>query len=209
MQGRWFREVVLVRHCESVANEKLMKGEPKKVEQDADVPLTELGKVQATVVQKVIEKLMRTDFPSSLVCSPALRTVMTAPPGTVTDLDLRERNVKHDYVFHTGETSVKETHEEFCSRVDKYLQLWAQKPEEAPQERHIVVTHSLWIQEFLRALFKGDHYFSMFHNGNGSITVVQFTEDENKVRRAEIQTVGSVYHLPPALRTGHHHELYY
>lgn len=198
MRGDPFAEIVLVRHCESTANDALMKG--NKAEQVADVELTEVGKQQAEHVRRVIEKLDGTVY-----CSPQRRAVMTAPEGTTIEHALRERNLKHDFALKSGGVSAKETPEEFRSRVDDYVQ--ACYANTGVLERTIFVTHSLWIQEFLRILLKGDD-FAHFHMGNGSITVVQFTEDEHKVRRAEIQMVGSVMHLPPDLRTGHHHWLY-
>lgn len=198
MRGDPYREVILIRHGESTANVALMKGEKK--EQVADVDLTKIGEEQAEYVHRVIAKL---DAP--VWCSPQRRATMTAPEDALVDHNLRERNLKHDFSLHGGTISHKETPEEFRGRVDKYVQDFYQK--EDVYQRTVLVTHSLWIQEFLRILLKGDD-FTNFHMGNGSITVVQFTEDNEKIRRAEIQMVGSVMHLPPDLRTGHHHWLY-
>lgn len=204
MKGRILREIVLIRHCESESNQKLMDGDAA-AEQVVDVGLTKRGVEQAKHVQAVIAKLQ--DKNTQVWCSPQKRAADTCVPKYLNMHDLRERNYKRDLVLANGTTSPKETKLEFQERVTKVLMTVLDLGK--GRDRLVLVTHSLWIREFLRQLQGADEDRSRQHFGNGAITVVQITRDDDGTEHYEIQLVGSVMHLPPHLRTGHHHALYY
>jgi broad specificity phosphatase PhoE len=211
MKGRIYHEVVLFRHCESTRNADLMEGDVKS-EQDVDAILTPRGEEQAKHVQFVVHGLKIPLDTTSLVVSPQRRAIDTIGKHRKWALaipDLRERNLKKTFRIEDGCCSEVETQKEFENRVAHYIDLWSKRGTVDKRHRTIVVTHSLWIREFMRALQKADHNFSRHHFGNGSVTVIQFTEDEDGTKHAEIQMTGSVMHLPDHLRTGHHHALYY
>jgi broad specificity phosphatase PhoE len=205
MKGKMKHEVVFIRHCESTGNEAGMLGDVF-VDQDRDVALTSKGKEQAKYVKKVIRSLQ----PCEVLSSPLQRTMDTAgcTVQTVRHV-LREKNLKgtHRLNRFLESVSAKETEEEFQKRVARFVQeCRAVAVTAKSRTRTVAVTHSLWIQEFIRQVTGGGS--GNYHNGNGSVTVAQFTENAGEMH-VELVMLGSVDHIPHELRSGHHHALYY
>lgn len=105
---RWPRELVLVRHGESIGNLADSQARERKAERleielrDADVPLSETGKQQADAVGHLIEDLGDDRRPELVVCSPYRRAAETAERALarweghnepVIDERLRERDL--------------------------------------------------------------------------------------------------------------------
>lgn len=203
MKGKVYHEVLLFRHAESGANEALMRGDAVS-DQVSESDLTERGEAQAVIIKSLIDKLCEKGE-CVVLTSPQLRAVKTAPEYAVRIIDLRERNHKHIFEMSNGMTSLKETAQQFTARVQSFVTMHRKYRHQ--RKRTILVTHSLWIREYMR-LVQEASTVSQHHFGNASITVVQFTMDESGKEHAEFPMVGSVMHLPKELRTGHHHALF-
>ena len=105
---RWPRELVLVRHGESVGNLADDEAREQHAERldielrDADVPLSDTGRAQAEAVGQHLARLERDQRPELVVCSPYRRAAQTAEDALegggldvdlVVDERLRERDL--------------------------------------------------------------------------------------------------------------------
>lgn len=206
MEGELDCEVILIRHCESDSNWKLMHEGAKGCSKDA--PLSKLGREQAKYVQEVIHKFKEGAHDGTEVrvspCRRALETLGGPFPEHYIHKMLNERNYTEDFDTESGHTCRKETEAEFKERVGMFESNFSKLK---GKTRHIIVGHSLFISEYINQVFGGHAAFT--HLGNGSITIVHYTTAPDGTRRKEVQMIGSVDHIPPELRSGHHTALHY
>jgi broad specificity phosphatase PhoE len=105
---RWPSQLVLVRHAESMGNLADAEARKRKAERldldlrDADVPLSDNGRLQADAVGRMLAGLGDEEAPELVVCSPYRRAAETAEralggragaPSLVLDERLRERDL--------------------------------------------------------------------------------------------------------------------
>lgn len=187
MNGVVRQRVVLIRHGESEANIQLMEGGGATA---ADTGLTFTGRMQAHAVRGLLEA-----YGGTVEVSPLFRAQQTLGgyADTVTISHLRERHRRADG------TKYEELIDDFEARVAAQLRRWKDKDEGSIT---YVVTHSLFIAECIRQLFRGARGAAFTHLSNGSLTVFDYTDSG-----VEFQMINAVHHLDPDERTGGHTHL--
>lgn len=201
MKGKVVRRLVLVRHCESESNVGLTTQGDASVGGD-DPPLSKRGEIQSHYVQAFLKKASEQTCFEVSPMQRAIQTVGDAVKYSVV-LSVHERNTKKNRTLKDGTVIKRETNEQYEKRVRENVMRW--RMDAALPSTVVVVGHSIFIQSVLQVLAGAPLTApSVFHLGNGCVSIVDFTVTDESVKMAELQVVGGVEHLPSHLRSGQH-----
>lgn len=208
---------VIVRHGESEHNVNLENGNQ---DFQVDSPLTCAGQEQAKAVAGYLSRIKF--LPDNICISPMLRTRQTAAPtlnlfqkeiesgqiGVIVSAKYMEVNAWEECKVGTDGsffTSHKETFTEFTHRIRElvdHMSNWSKNIDKPTQT--IIFTHSMVISELLnhivnrdRADISDDEWSKVYWQvANGSLTCVDYTENDNGRDEWHIQAMNYTKHLP-------------
>lgn len=208
---------VLIRHGQSEHNVNLENGSQ---DFQVDSPLTCAGHEQANAVASYFSKIKF--LPDNICVSPMFRTRQTAAPTlklfqkeieagqikVIVSPKYMEINTWQDWEVGTDGclfTSYKETFTEFTHRIRElvdHITNWSKNIDKPTQT--VIFTHSMVISELLNIIVNKDRanisdnkwsevYWQVT---NGSLTCVDYTENEDGRKEWHIQAMNYTKHLP-------------
>jgi len=208
---------VVIRHGESEHNVNFEKGSS---DLKVDSPLTCVGHEQAKAIARYLDRIGF--LPDNICISPMLRTRQTAEPtlqlfqkeissgqmAMIVSPKYMEINAWKECKVGSDDakfTSYKESFTEFVSRISslfEHMRIWSKNLQKPTQT--LVFTHSMVISELLNHIVNrervnvyDDEWSEVYWQvANGSLTCVDYTENDEGREEWHIQTTNYCKHLP-------------